>query len=103
MIAYGYARVEDIIDEYKTVKFVFVELIGENANRMMKARVTTHKSIINDLMQPHHVTFTIDSKKELTPEIIAAKVGTTSGSKSKVVDEAYAQQVKKVTGSCEFI
>jgi len=81
---------------YKTVKFVYVELIGENSNRMMKARVTTHKSFVTEFMKPYHVDFSIDTPSELTEDIINTKVGSTSGSKSLVMDGEAAANRKKV-------
>ena len=49
MVGYGLVRKIEKFDESLTVKFAHVVFIGENINRMHRARLGTHKGAINAL------------------------------------------------------
>jgi hypothetical protein len=46
IVAYGLLRVTDIVDDISTVKFVFIQWVGEDVKPMSKAKISTHKSEI---------------------------------------------------------
>jgi len=88
MIGYGLVRKTDKIDESVTVKFAFVFWLGENSNRMQKARVGTHTGAIRKFIGQFHVDITCSTKDEINDQIIQDKIMDTSGSGSKVVDKS---------------
>jgi len=45
-VAYGIVRKVDKIDESETIKFCFINWVGENINRMLRARLGTHKGAV---------------------------------------------------------
>jgi len=84
LIAYGLIRVIDVIENIKTIKFVFVYFIGADVSIMKKAKVATNKGAVTGVLSPYHVAFEVSSTHELSDEILLAKVQENSGSKSKV-------------------
>ncbi|KAL3894233.1 MAG: hypothetical protein SGCHY_005395 [Lobulomycetales sp.] len=83
-IAYALVRVIDKIDGHDTVKFAFINWIGEKAGFMKKAKVGTHKGDIGEAFSQYHVDFTISEAREISDEIVLQKVQRYSGSKSFV-------------------
>ncbi|KAJ3185836.1 hypothetical protein HDU85_001205 [Gaertneriomyces sp. JEL0708] len=83
-ICYGLIRVTDMIDGHPTVKFAFINFIGNQVGVMKKAKISTHKGGVNELFSPYHVDFTISEKREIDDRIIADRVGAVSGSRSLV-------------------
>lgn len=49
-VFYCLARVQEVIDESLTTKFAFVHWLGENVSPMLKARVSTHKGPVTELL-----------------------------------------------------
>lgn len=87
IIGYGLVRKTDKIDDSVTVKFAFINWIGENSNRMQKARISTHQGAIRKFIGQFHVDITASSKDEVSDQIITQKIMDTSGSASRVVDK----------------
>jgi len=85
MVGYGLVRKIEKFDESLTVKFAHVVFIGENINRMHRARLGTHKGAINSLFAPYHVDLEASHKSELSDEIVMRKIQDTSGTRSKVM------------------
>lgn len=50
MIGYALVRETDTFDNSVTVKFVFVFWLGDHANRMQKARTSTHMGFIKSFI-----------------------------------------------------
>lgn len=55
IVGYALLRETERIDESNTVKFVFVNWVGENINRMLRARLGTHSGSVKDIFSPYHV------------------------------------------------
>lgn len=55
-VQYGLLRVSDVIDGHSTVKFVFVQWVGEKVKATFRALTATHKGEITDLIGAHHVS-----------------------------------------------
>jgi len=85
IVAYGLLRRTERIDQTDAVKFVFIEWIGENIDRMHKARLSTYSGSVNSLFHPWHVDLRqVSHLDDLTEEKINTRVQENSGTKSKV-------------------
>jgi len=85
IVAYALLRRTERIDQTDAVKFVFIEWLGENIDRMHKARLSTYSGAINALFHPWHVDLRqVSHLRELSNEHINNKIQETSGTKSKV-------------------
>jgi len=82
--AYGLVRKVDKIDESLTVKFAFISWMGEQTDRMHKARLGTYSGAVKELFVPYHVDINTSSVSELTDDIILKLIQENSGSRSKV-------------------
>lgn len=80
-VAYGYIRMTDVVDEIPTVKFVYIQWIGEATKIMAKAQVSTHKGSVEDAFNPAHVTIYASAKTEISQRLLADKISAASGSK----------------------
>jgi len=86
IVGYGLLRTTDRIDNSLTVKFVFINWVGEKIDRMHRARLGTHKGQIQSLVAPFHVDINAQAQSEVTAEIVKSKVQDASGSGSKVMN-----------------
>jgi len=93
MAVYAIIRVVDRIDNSDTVKFVFVLFLGEKVPRMLRARISVHQNSVKEFMGQAHVDYSCATAAELTNEIIVSKVTITSGSSSRVIDDANGRPI----------
>lgn len=84
VVAYAFLRVQDEVDGISTVKFVFIQWVGENVKPMTKGKISTHKSTVEKAFHPAHVTIYATVLGELSEDLILSKVQSASGSKSHV-------------------
>jgi hypothetical protein len=82
--AYGLVRVTDIIDGHTTIKFAFLQWIGNETTMMNKAKVSTFKGSLVEAFSPFHVDLTASELREVTDRIVQDKVSSASGSKVHV-------------------
>jgi hypothetical protein len=84
IVAYGLLRKTDRIDESLTIKFVFINWVGENIDRMHRARLGTYQGAVRELFAPYHVDIDCAHLEELTEERVMQRIQDASGSGSKV-------------------
>ncbi|XP_067945536.1 uncharacterized protein [Watersipora subatra] len=77
-------RTSDTIDSHVTVKFVYIIWVGELVKPMAKAKLSTHKGVVQELFSGCHVTLFATNKSEISASIILDKVQSASGTKSNV-------------------
>jgi len=82
---FGLVRVTELIDKSVTTKFVFIKFQPETMNGMKKAQIGVKDGTIKGLFQPFHVDFQIQSKKEISEEIVKDKVASASGTKNNTI------------------
>jgi len=82
--AYGLIRKNEKIDESNTTKFAHIVFIGENIDRMHRARLGTHKGGVQALFAPYHVELTVTHTSEISDEIVKQKIAAASGTATKV-------------------
>jgi hypothetical protein len=87
IVAYGLVRKIDQIDESKTVKYCYIHWTGETIPRMQKARIGTHRGAMSEFFAPFHVDLSITRQDEISDEIVENLIKSTSGTKSKVLDQ----------------
>ena len=92
-VVYALVRKIDKIDESETVKIAFIFWTGENVNRMLKARLGTHKGVVNSFFSPFHVDLNCTQLNEISDDIVMDLIRSASGSKVHVLDEARAAQI----------
>lgn len=84
MVGYSLCRVTDIVDDISTVKFVYIQWVGDSVKPMVKAKTSTHKSDLEQIFYPAHVTIFANSAEDISESEIMDKVQSSSGSKSHV-------------------
>jgi len=73
------------IDESETTKFVFINWIGDNIPRMLRARLGTWSGVVQDFIQPYHVDINASSLDEITEDIIMNTIQEAAGTKVHVL------------------
>jgi len=81
-VMYGLFRVNDIVDSSVTVKFFYVNWVGEEVNAMTKGRIATHKGQIEEFFQPYHISIFGTTIEDISPAIVTAKLQELKGSKA---------------------
>ncbi|XP_046857958.1 uncharacterized protein LOC124451386 [Xenia sp. Carnegie-2017] len=84
IVAYALCRVTDVVDDISTVKFVYIQWVGDNVKPMVKARISTHKADLEKIFHPAHVTIFANRHADISEKEIMDKVQSSSGSKSHV-------------------
>jgi len=65
-----------------TVKFIWINWLGNSVGTMMKARLSTQLGAVKEFMGQSHVSHTCNSQNEISTVIIREKVMSTSGTGS---------------------
>jgi hypothetical protein len=78
-VNYGIVRVNDVVDNHVTVKFVLIQWVGEGVRIMRKARIPTHKGAFLAFIGQYHTDIVASTLDELTYESIMKKVQDASG------------------------
>merc|ERR1712232_39716 len=71
---YGILRVNCVVQDTKTVKFIFIIFIGDNIKVIQKAKITTHRGAVNDFIGQYHCDLSVSTKDELSQESVMEKV-----------------------------
>jgi len=79
IVAYGLVRVIEKFDNSDTVKFVYVNWVGEGIHRMLRARLGTHSGAIKEIIAPYHVNVDATTLSEISEDIITHTVSKASG------------------------
>lgn len=83
-VNFGFLRVVEMVDRSTTVKFIFVKWMPRNISTMLKAEVATKKGVIDALFTPWHVDFFIETKDEISDELVKDKVAAAAGTRDNV-------------------
>lgn len=97
-VSFGLLRVEDIIDEHTTIKFVLINWVGDQVPGVRKAKLTTSKGRVVDFIGQHHNSINTSDLADLTLDEIMSKVRDASGSGNRVLAETIpSEQVTRKT------
>lgn len=94
-VNFGFFRTVEQVDNSETVKFVFVKWQPSNISPMLKADVSTKKGVIDELFTPWHVDFFIESKDEISDELVKEKVSAAAGTK---INQTEGRDVVQIGG-----
>jgi len=73
------------IDDSETTKFVFINWIGDNIPRMLRARLGTWSGVVQEFIQPYHVDINASSHDEITEDILMNTIAEAAGTKVHVL------------------
>jgi len=85
VVAWVLLRRTLMIDESETTKFVFINWIGDNIPRMLRARLGTWSGVVQEFIQPYHVDINASSLDEITEDIIMNTIQEAAGTKIHVL------------------
>jgi len=85
-IVFALLRVTDKIDMSVTVKFVWVNWVGEKTPRMMQSKLSVQLGSIKQFFQPFSTDMTVHKQEEVTQETIMERVLAYSISGNKTID-----------------
>lgn len=86
LVCYSLIRLTEVVDQSTTVKFVFVNWVGDNINRMQRAMLATHKGFVSKLFSPFHVDHECNRKDEISEAIVMAKIKKAAGTANFVLN-----------------
>lgn len=84
-IFYGMVRDFDQIDDSRTVKFAFIEFLGDKAPRLQKAGSGMQLTAIQSAFGQFHVSHMCSDLDDVSSEIILNKIKNASGSANHVI------------------
>jgi drebrin-like protein len=93
---YILVRKVHMVEISTTTKFGYIDWTPQGIRPMRRALLSTHKSQVEDMLKPHHVTLQADCMEELQDSVILDKIGMSSGTKSFVSSGPVADHKKVV-------
>jgi len=84
VVVYGLVRQVEKFDDSNRVMFAYVNWVGENIHRMLKARLGTHSGAVKALFAPYHADIDATNHSEISSEIITIKIRDTIGTATRV-------------------
>jgi len=83
-VAYGLVRQVEKFDDSNRVMFAYVNWVGENIHRMLRARLGTHSGAVKGLLAPYHADIDATNTSEISTELITTKIRETIGTATRV-------------------
>jgi len=84
VVAYGLVRQVERFDDSNRVMFAYINWVGEEIHRMLKARLGTHSGAVKSLLAPYHADIDATNRTEISSEIITVKIRDTMGTATRV-------------------
>lgn len=85
IVAYGLIREVEQYELTQNVRFAFVDWVGENIHRMLRAKLGTHSGAVKALFSPYHVDLHPTNLSEISPSIVADKIRFSMGTAKHVL------------------
>jgi len=85
-VGYGLVRQDERYDDSIRVMFAYVNWVGENIHRMLKARLGTHSGSVKSLLTPYHADIDATNHNEISPDIITTTIRRTMGTATRVLN-----------------
>lgn len=99
VVCYGLVRKVDQIDMTSHSKFCFVNYVGDNINRMLRARLGTHQGAARAFFAPFHVDLSCSQQSEISDDIVLKLIKSTSGTESKVLSDDRTIHTQKIVAT----
>lgn len=99
VVAYGVVRKIDQIDMTAHAKFCFVNFVGDNINRMLRARLSLHQGAVRAFFAPFHCDISITQSNEISDDIVLKLIKSNSGTESKVLSDDRTIHTTKVVAT----
>lgn len=87
-VFYGYFKVEERVDKSVTTKFGTLKLMTNNVAPLLRAKIATHAGFFQTLLQPSQVSFDLLDKSDISEEIVMAKLGAYTGTRTNVTEKS---------------
>ncbi len=71
---YGLVRVNTVVDGQNLVRFVFIFYLGDKIKVVRKAKITTHRGAIQEIVGQFHLDITAASQADISSEAVAKRV-----------------------------
>jgi len=84
IVGYGLFRGVETFDLTQNVRFAFINWVGENIHRMLRAKLGTHSGAIKELFSPYHVDLNPTNKAEISAEILGERIRQSMGTADNV-------------------
>jgi hypothetical protein len=85
-VGYGLVRQDERYDDSIRVMFAYINWVGENIHRMLKARLGTHSGSVKGILTPYHADIDATNHSEISPEIITTTIRRTMGTATRVLN-----------------
>jgi hypothetical protein len=99
VVAYGIVRKVDQIDMTAHSKFCFVNFVGDNINRMLRARLSLHQGAVRAFFAPFHCDISCTQASEISDDIVLKMIKSNSGTESKVLSDDRTVHTTKVVAT----
>lgn len=80
-VNYGFLRTTDKVDNSTTVKFFFINWVGDAVPPLFKGRITSHKGTVEEIFEPYHIKLSGVEADDMTPAKVAEKLLELKGSR----------------------
>lgn len=87
MVGYGLIRQDEKYDDSVRVMFAYINWVGDNIPRMMKARLGTHSGSVKSILTPYHADIDATNHTEISSEIITTTIRRTMGTATRVIEK----------------
>jgi len=95
-VYYGLVRVKDVVDGNETIKFAFITVQSDKIKPLVRASLSTHKGVVENMFNPFHVALPVATKAdEISQEEVELLVQKTSMTRSNVLDDGN-KEIKEV-------
>jgi len=85
-VGYGLVRQTETYDDSQRVMFAYINWVGENIHRMLKARLGTHSGAVKGILAPYHADIDATNHSEISPDIITTTIRRTMGTATRVLN-----------------
>lgn len=85
IVAYGLIREVEQYELTQNVRFAFIDWVGENIHRMLRAKLGTHSGAVKALFSPYHVDLHPTNLSEISPTIVQDKIRQAMGTAKHVL------------------
>jgi len=85
-VGYGLIRQTETYDDSQRVMFAYINWVGENIHRMLKARLGTHSGAVKGILTPYHADIDATNHSEISADIITTTIRRTMGTATRVLN-----------------